>query len=394
MSGWLVAAVGLVLSGAGVLAAAAASTVGRVELYRWAAGESPASAAADRLLEAPDRIIRSAKGLATLGLLIAGLGMAPLVAELPLPLMAAAVVLVGIPLILGAVYAVPRAMGRRDPEQVVRHVVPVLVQLASVLSPLSGAAAGARRARPPDREPLRPPSGREDLPALAGVLAFSERSVREVMTPRTEIVATREGESVEALGRLFAESGYSRVPAYRDSLDHIVGMVYAFDLLKITPGSDLPLRPITTTPGSKRAGDLLLEMQRERRQMAVVLDEFGGTAGIVTFEDLLEELVGEIFDEHDRAAPRSGETVQLVEVQGTTPVEDVAAAFDVQLPEHAETIAGLLTRLAGRIPVTGERYALAGLEFDVLAGTPNRLERILIRRGPAPVTDLSAGSAP
>jgi CBS domain containing-hemolysin-like protein len=394
MSAWLVAVVGLVLSAAGVLAAAAASTVGRAGLYRWAAGESPTSVAADRLLEAPDRIVRSAKSLTTLGLLIAGLGMAPLVAELPWPLTAAAVVLVGIPLILGAVYAVPRALGRRDPEQVVRHVVPVLVQLASVLSPLSMAGTAAGRPRTPDRE-SGPRSGRrEDLPALAGVLAFSERSVREVMTPRTEIMAVREGESVDALGRTFTTSGYSRLPVYRDSLDHIVGLVYAFDLLKITPGSDLPLRPITTTPGSKQAGDLLLEMQRDRRQMAVVLDEFGGTAGIVTFEDLLEELVGEIFEEHDRAAPGSGETAQLVEVPGTTPVEDVAAAFGVRLPESSETIAGLLTRLAGRIPAAGERYLLAGLEFDVLAGTPNRLERLLIRRGPAPVTNLVGGSEP
>ena len=394
MSAWLVAAVGLALSGAGILAAAAASTVGRVELYRWAAGESPASTAADRLLEAPDRIIRSAKGLATLGLIIAGFGMAPLVAEFPPALMAAAVALVGVPLILGTIYAVPRALGRRDPERVVRHVVPVLVQVASVLSPLSVAGGAAGRSRPVEGGHALPPGRREDLPALAGVLAFSERAVREVMTPRTAVVAAREGASADEVGRMFAESGYSRLPVFRESLDQIIGMVYAFDLLRIGPGAELPVRPITTTPGSKAAGDLLLEMQRDRRQMAVVLDEFGGTAGIVTFEDLLEEMVGEIFDEHDRAAPSSGETAQLVEVKGTTPVAELAQAFGVSLPESSETIAGLLTRLAGRIPLTGERYALLGLEFDVLAGTPNRLERLLIRRGPAPVTDLSGGGTP
>jgi len=125
--------------------------------------------------------------------------------------------------------------------------------------------------------------------------------------------------------------------------------------------------------------------------MAVVLDEFGGTAGIVTFEDLLEELVGEIFDEHDRPASLAGDAVRLMEVAGTTPVEEVAAAFGVRLPESSETIAGLLTRLAGRIPAAGERYALAGLEFDVLAATPNRLDRILVRHGPAPVVDLAGG---
>jgi len=391
VSGWVVAVVGLALSAVGVLAAAAASTVGRVELYRWAAGESAVSAAADRLLEAPDRIVRSAKGLATLGLLVAGLGLAPLVDELPYPLMAAAVILVGIPIILGLVYAVPRALGRRDPEQVVRHVVPVLVQAASLLSPLSAAAAGAGRTRAAERDEPAPLGAREHLPALAGVLSFSERAVREVMTPRTEIVAVREGSPVDEITRLFAESGYSRLPVYGESLDHIVGMLYAFDLLKIAPAASLPTRPVTMTPTSKQAGDLLIEMQRERRQMAVVLDEFGGTAGIVTFEDLLEELVGEIFDEHDRPVQLAGDAARLMEVAGTTPVEEVAAAFGVHLPESSETIAGLLTRLAGRIPAAGERYALAGLEFDVLAATPNRLDRILVRHGPIPVVDLAGG---
>ena len=391
MSGWVVAVVGLALSAVGVLAAAAASTVGRVELYRWAAGAKPVSAAADRLLDAPDRIVRSAKGLATLGLLVAGLGVAPLVDELPYPLMAASVVLVGIPIILALVYAVPRALGRRDPEQVVRHVVPTLVQAASLLSPLSAAAAGVGRGRAADRPEPAPQGAREHLPALAGVLSFSERAVREVMTPRTEIVAVREGSPVGEISRLIAESGYSRLPVYRESLDHIVGMIYAFDLLKIAPAASLPTRPVTMTPTSKQAGDLLIEMQRERRQMAVVLDEFGGTAGIVTFEDLLEELVGEIFDEPDRPVSLAGDAVRLMEVAGTTPVEEVAAAFGVRLPESSETIAGLLTRLAGRIPVAGERYALAGLEFDVLAATPNRLDRILVRHGPVPAVDLAGG---
>ncbi len=190
---------------------------------------------------------------------------------------------------------------------------------------------------------------------------------------------------------MFLESGYSRLPVYRESLDHLIGMIYAFDLLKIAPGAELPLRPIATAPASKRASHLLFEMQRDRRQIAVVLDEYGGTAGIVTFEDLLEELIGEIFDEHDGLAGLAttpGAPVQLMEVSGGAPVEDVVAAFDVNLPDTAETVSGLLTRLAGRIPNTGERYLVAGLEFDVLDATPNRLERVLIRRGPVPLVSL------
>jgi CBS domain containing-hemolysin-like protein len=212
------------------------------------------------------------------------------------------------------------------------------------------------------------------------------------MTPRTVITAAREGVSVEELGRMFMESGFSRIPIYRDSLDDTIGMIYAFDLLKLAPGAEMPLRPIATIPGSKQAGETLFEMQRDRTQIAMVLDEFGGTAGMVTFEDLLEELVGEIFDEHDGLVPPAQADRRVVEVDGTTEIEAIESMFDVEFPEgSAVTVAGLLTRLAGRIPAAGERYLLAGLEFDVLAATPNRLERVVIRPGPVAAVHLQRG---
>ena len=133
-------------------------------------------------------------------------------------------------------------------------------------------------------------------------------------------------------------------------------------------------------------------MQRDRRQIAVVLDEYGGTAGLVTLEDLLEELVGEIFDEFDAASAHADGGPGVLEVNGATRVDEVAARFEVLLPEQAETIGGLLTRAAGRIPRAGERYLLAGLEFDVLEATPNRLERVVIRRGSVPAVSLDGGS--
>ncbi len=378
------------MAGLGVLSAVASSSVHRVELYRWSARGAPDHAAAERLLAAPDRIVRASKGLATLGMLVTGLGTAILIDGLPIPLASAAVFLVTVPLALLVVYAFPRTLGRYWPERIVGRAVPVLARLAPVLSPLGGGpiAAAAAEAEPAG---ARDEDGRDELTALSGVLAFTERPVREAMTPRTDIVAVREGAPLDEIGRMFLESGYSRLPVYRESLDHLIGMIYAFDLLKIAPGAELPLRPIATAPASKRASHLLFEMQRDRRQIAVVLDEYGGTAGIVTFEDLLEELIGEIFDEHDGLAGLAttpGAPVQLMEVSGGAPVEDVVAAFDVNLPDTAETVSGLLTRLAGRIPNTGERYLVAGLEFDVLDATPNRLERVLIRRGPVPLVSL------
>jgi CBS domain containing-hemolysin-like protein len=275
-------------------------------------------------------------------------------------------------------------------------MVPWLRRLAGVLSPLHlRGFQDARRHEATEAPMPEPGHGEHDeLTALSGVLAFTERPLREVMTPRTEIVAVQEGTGIEEVGQQFMESGYSRIPLYRESLDNIIGMIYVFDLLKIMPGGELPVRPIVTAPASKRAAELLFEMQRDRRQVAVVLDEFGGTAGMVTFEDLLEELVGEIFDEHDRLAQPGQPAAQLMEVSGTTPVDELEARFEVHLPDVAETVGGLLARLAGRIPSAGDRYTVSGLEFDVLSATPTRLERVLVRRGPVTIVPLRSGDTP
>ncbi len=391
MIGWALVAAGTLLAGAGVLAGVSAAAVRRVHLYRWATGGLPGAGVAAVLLAAPGRVLRAAHGLTTGGVILSGLGVAEIVHGLPPILGVGAVLLIALPALLAVVYAVPRAMGRRWPQRIVRRAVPWLRRLAVVfapffpraLQPRARAALDARLRSGEADENL----DREELPVLAGVLAFSERPIREIMTPRTEIVAVREGAPLDEVGRLFSESGYSRMPLYREPLDNIVGMIYAFDLLKVTPGGELPLRPVTSAPGSKPCADLLFEMQRERRQFAVVLDEYGGTAGIVTFEDLLEELVGEIFEEYDWRTYSVGST-DLVEATGATPIEEIVARFEVSLPEDAETIAGLLARAAGRIPQTGERYGLGGLEFDILAATPVRLERVLVRRGPVPSISL------
>ena len=134
-----------------------------------------------------------------------------------------------------------------------------------------------------------------------------------------------------------------------------------------------------------RSGDLLLDMQRERRHLAVVLDEFGGTLGIVTLEDLLEAMVGEILDEDEPAPPASGDP-GLLEVDGSAQVTQIEERFAVVLPPgQASTVGGRLVELAGRFPASGERFLIRGLELDVLHASPTRVERLLVRRG-APAT--------
>jgi CBS domain containing-hemolysin-like protein len=235
----------------------------------------------------------------------------------------------------------------------------------------------------------------DELMMVGGVMAFSSRPVREVMTPRTEIVAIEENAPLEEIRLVFAGSGYSRIPVIRGTLDDIIGMLHAFDLFKLEPGDPLPVRPVAVTPASRTCGDLLLDMQRERRHLAVVLDEFGGTLGIATLEDLLEELVGEIFDEHDEEVlPTAVSAPTLFETDGNVSIQAIEERFGVSLPSgRSTTVGGLLVEWAGRIPNAGERFLVQSLEFDVIQASPTRIERLLIRSGPTPAVPLVPASS-
>jgi CBS domain containing-hemolysin-like protein len=306
--------------------------------------------------------------------------------------------LVGVPLVLLAAYLVPRWLTLPRAQGVADRVMPVLRPWSRVL----GLVLPVRVAkRPTDLRAIWREGAAVGLRAddemvmVGGVMAFSVRPVREVMTPRTDIVAVDEDAALEDIRAVFAQSGYSRIPVYRGTLDEIVGMLHAFDLFKLRPGDPLPVRPVAITPASRTCGDLLLDMQRERRHLAVVLDEFGGTLGIATLEDLLEELVGEIFDEHDegvRAEPAGGPTV--FETDGNLPPEALEERFGVTLPRgRSTTVAGLVVEWAGRIPNPGERFIVRGLEFDVIEASPTRIERLIVRLADAQAVVLPVGAS-
>lgn len=374
---------GLAAAACGTALAAAAGGVSRLALARWVSQRQHGSALATALLTAPAKVVAPAVGLTSGGLLLAGLGGAALLAPLT-PGGVAAVLIVGAPLLLTTTYAIPRALGHRWPETVVRRTAPWLERVARWAGPLlpAGQTAGTTI---PVREGADT-VGEEEIVVLAGVLTFTDRIVREVMTPRTAIVALEETARAREAADRFSESGYSRLPVYRESLDHITGMAYVFDLLKVGAGEALPLRPILAVPESRRCSDVLFDMQRERRQLAVVLDEFGGTSGIVTLEDLLEELVGEISDESDPALAGPGSEPQILDADGAMPAQDIAERFGVTLPGGRETVGGVLATALGRIPRTGDRIVLGGLEFDVLRASRTRVERVIVRVPAAPVT--------
>jgi CBS domain containing-hemolysin-like protein len=161
-------------------------------------------------------------------------------------------------------------------------------------------------------------------------------------------------------------------------------MVHAFDLFKQQPGDPLPIRPVGLAPASRACGDVLVDMQRERRHLAVVLDEFGGTLGIVTLEDLLRALVGEIYDEDEPQPAIDQSRPPLFETDASLPVAELESHFGVVLPGgQAGTVGGRLAELAGRIPAVGERLLVAGLEFDILQASPTRVDRVVVRSGTA-----------
>jgi CBS domain containing-hemolysin-like protein len=236
----------------------------------------------------------------------------------------------------------------------------------------------------------------DEMAVVSGVLAFADRPVRELMTPRTAIVALPEGMPAAEAAHVLQQSGFSRYPVYRGSLDEVTGVAHTLDLLSRQPDEPVLLHPPLTVPGVMRGADVMLEMQRSGRHLAVVLDEFGGTAGLVTFDDLLNELVGELFEAAPAAPvpPPAGAPPVLgrfIEIEGNAPLTTLAERLEVVLGGEgrpAQTVGGLLIQALGRIPRAGERFTYKGLEFDVLAATATRVERVAVRPGPVRAVSL------
>ena len=232
-----------------------------------------------------------------------------------------------------------------------------------------------------------------DRELVRSAVEFGDKVVREVMTPRPEIFAVPGATTLEDFLSLLQISVYSRVPVYEGTLDQITGIVFAHDLLHIrdvdarTQRVASIERTATFVPETKKVNELLREMQREKQHMRIVIDEYGGVAGLVTIEDLLEELVGSIRDEHEEED--DSETVireadGMWAVPGNLPIERLEELLggEIELPEdyEATTIAGLVSETAGRIPQAGEVIEIYGLRFEILASTDRRIDRLRVSR--------------
>ena len=223
------------------------------------------------------------------------------------------------------------------------------------------------------------------------VVEFSDKRVREVMTPRPDIVAIPATATVEQLRRLLVETKFSRIPVYEESLDEVMGIVYARDILHVPEreAADRTVRELVRSalfvPETKMGSQLLKEMQRKNQQMAVVVDEYGSVAGLVTVEDLVEEIVGEIGEEDRHPAPDVvRESDDSLVLRGSVSLGKLQELFGVELDaeavEAATTVAGLLNTVAGHVPVPGESIDYHGLRFEVLEANQRKVLRLRARR--------------
>ena len=226
---------------------------------------------------------------------------------------------------------------------------------------------------------------------IRGVFEFAETTARQAMTPRIEIKALASNSSRDQILTAIAGFGYSRLPIYEESLDDIKGVIHGKDLISLlTTDTEIKLadiiRPVSFVPDSKRLPQLLRELQQARQHLAIVLDEFGGTAGLITMEDIIEEIVGEIRDEHDsEEEPFDRLDEHRCRVQAQYPLADFNRRFDAKLPEdqRADTVGGYVFTYLGRLPAAGEKVRIDSLEFEITKICGTRIDWMLVRRSTA-----------
>jgi putative hemolysin len=307
----------------------------------------------------------------------------------------------------------PLALVGRDPERTLEILLPSFAPVARALGPLTRLIARtvSSTKRPPvaaqsvDTEAEANEAAKtyldtgeqegiiegEDRKLLQSIVDFGDTIVREVMTPRPDIVALRDTSTIGDLRALFREQEYSRFPVYKENLDNIAGFAFVKDLVLLGAADDARpittlLRPALVVPETKRVPELLKVFQRQQQQCAIVVDEYGGTAGLVTAEDLLEEIVGEIRDEYDvESEPIVDEGNGRYLFSGKVDIDEVVERLKVPIErEGFETVGGFLLSHIGRVPAVGERFDIDGLSVEVVDAERRRINKVRISRHEVP----------
>ena len=307
-------------------------------------------------------------------------------------------------------HLLPSIIVRRNPEGVLAVLLPSFSWIAGAMTPISRPlvrllTSGKAERTAASVEMLDTESGEvahaylekgeeqgliegDEKRLLQSIVDFGDTLAREVMTPRPDIVAIRADATVADLRALFREQEYSRFPVYKDNLDNILGLIRVKDLLQLDdemlerrPIAPL-IRPLTVVPETKRVPELLKEFQRKQVQMAIVVDEYGGTAGLVTLEDLIEEIVGEIRDEDDvESEPVVDEGNGSYVFSAKVSIEELRDRLDVDIePQGFETVGGYILARLGRVPAVGETLELDGLHVEVLEAERRRIHKVRFRK--------------
>jgi CBS domain containing-hemolysin-like protein len=297
-------------------------------------------------------------------------------------------------------HVLPARIVRHAPERWLTLLLPAFTVLASALAPLTGVIIGwlgePKRAQghaavvdavaheqPPTASPAP-----DEQHLLRSVVDFGETLVREVMTPRPDIVAIPATATVAELRTLVRQQEYSRLPVYTDNLDNIAGLMVVKDLIQMP---EMPaenrlvsefMRPAAFVPETKRVADVLREFQQRRFQLAIVVDEYGGTAGLVTVEDVVEELVGEIRDEYDsEVEPIVREAEGVFVFSAKVAIDDMTERLGLTIEgEGFETVGGYVLARVGRVPAVGDRFTFDGIEIEVLEAERRRIHKVRIRK--------------
>lgn len=227
----------------------------------------------------------------------------------------------------------------------------------------------------------------EQKEMIRSVIELHETTVSEIMTPRTDIIALSVDASPDEVRATIVKAGHSRIPVYEGTLDEVIGVLYAKDLIGLADFDEINvrglMRAVPFVPETKSIDHLLRELRRDKVHIAVVLDEYGGTAGLVTIEDIIEELVGEIDDEYDRRQSPSIERIDenTLEVDGRIPVYEINEELEIEIPDDGdyETIGGFVFSTLGKIPAAGEEFTHENIHFAVVEAEPRRINRLRIQ---------------
>jgi CBS domain containing-hemolysin-like protein len=410
-----VAAIAAVL-GAGLLAAvdAALSSFSRARALELVEAERSGATRLVRILDNPARYISSLllvrAAFETAAVVLATVLVVKLVEGFWIPIVIAALVMMLVNYV--AVHVGPTTVGRQRAEPISLAAAGPVLALTRLLGPIPRLLIAIGNALTPGRGFRAGPFASEvelrelvDLAAQTSVIESDESRmiqsvfelgdtvVREVMVPRTDLVFIEHTKTLRQTMSLCLRSGYSRLPVINENLDDVVGMAYLKDVTRrvfdnraaeSTEKVEAFMRPCLFVPDSKKAGELLRDMQADHTHVAIVVDEFGGTAGMVTIEDILEEIVGEITDEYDTETP---EVVALSDgsyrVSTRCDIDDLAELFDVRITDDdVDSVGGLLAKHLGLVPIPGSEVAVAGLllRAEQPTGRRNRISTVHVSR--------------